>query len=104
MAVVRIWRTRIDPQRADEYRDFANDISLPMFRSHAGLLGVVFGDAGAGRAVVTFWVDAEAAAALEASSLYRETVERIEQTGFILGPSSVDLYEIAGGLLDQIVP
>jgi hypothetical protein len=31
--IVRIWRTGVDPDRALEYREFAQSRSLPMFRN-----------------------------------------------------------------------
>jgi hypothetical protein len=37
---------------------------------------------------------------LDSSSVYRNTVERIEATGFILGPSSVEVFEVHGGAID----
>jgi heme-degrading monooxygenase HmoA len=103
MAVMRIWRTYIDAARASEYRHFANEVSLPMFRSHDGFVGVVFAEAGSERTVITFWTDRAAAAALDTSPRYCEAVRRIEETGFILGPSSVDLSDVAGGVLDKLL-
>ena len=100
VTVCRVWRTRIDPREADAYRRFAADESLPMFRSHDGFLGVVFGEAAAERVVITFWRSAEAVEELDASPRYHRTVERIESTGFIVGPSSVDVFEVGGGAID----
>src|SRR5438128_1761825 len=100
MSIVRIWRTKIDRERADEYRRFANDQSLPMFGAHQGFIGVVFGENEDERVVITFWASREAAAALDASPLYRETVERIEASGFILSPSAVEIFDIHGGEFD----
>src|SRR5438128_254618 len=100
MSIVRIWRTKIDRKRADEYRRFANAQSLPMFRAHRGFIGVVFGETEDERIVITFWASREAAAALDASPLYRETVERIEATGFVVGPSTVEIFEVRGGVID----
>jgi heme-degrading monooxygenase HmoA len=71
-----------------------------MFRSHDGFLGVLFGACGGERVVITFWRDAEAAYALNRSARYQQTVEKIEATGFIVGPSSLDLVEIEGGAID----
>jgi hypothetical protein len=40
--VVRIWRTGLHESRAREYEDFARNVSLPMFRRHDGIRGVLF--------------------------------------------------------------
>jgi hypothetical protein len=44
--IVRIWRTGVDPDRALEYREFAQSRSLPMFRNQPGFRGVLFSAAG----------------------------------------------------------
>src|SRR5437764_13344844 len=100
MSVARVWRTKVDQRRADEDRRFAEDQSLPMFRAHEGFIGVVFGEAGDERVVITLWTAPEAVAALDSSPLYRETVERIEATGFIVGPSTIEVFEVGGGVID----
>jgi hypothetical protein len=53
--IVRIWRTQIDQARADEYLDFAQSRSLPMFRAEPGFAGVLFAAREAERAVITLW-------------------------------------------------
>jgi heme-degrading monooxygenase HmoA len=100
MTACRIWRTRIDQSEADEYRRFADLESLPMFRSHDGFLGVVFAERGDERVVITFWRDDAAVAALNNSPRYREAVQGIEATGFILGPSSVEVFEVHDAAID----
>lgn len=101
MTILRIWRTHIDQRRAEEYRRFAEEESLPMFRAHEGFVGVLFAEADDERVVVTLWRSAEAVDALNASSLYRKTVERIESTGFIVGPSSVEVFELQRGAIES---
>ncbi|MFI9508239.1 antibiotic biosynthesis monooxygenase family protein [Nocardia sp. NPDC052566] len=81
--IVRLWRATIDPGRAEEYERFANERSLPMFRSHSGFQGCAFLRDGADRTVITLWASAEDAAALEISDRYRETVAAIMAAGFI---------------------
>jgi heme-degrading monooxygenase HmoA len=97
--ILRIWRTRIDETRADEYHDFAHSRSLPMFRSQPGFGGVLFAGAGPERIVVTLWRDLAAAEELDRSPGYRTTVGEIEATGFLRGPSTVEILEVEGGLL-----
>jgi heme-degrading monooxygenase HmoA len=72
-----------------------------MFRPHDDFLGVVFAEAGDERLVLTFWRDADAAEALNASPRYHQVVERIEDTGFIVGPSSLEVVEVHGGAIDR---
>jgi heme-degrading monooxygenase HmoA len=81
--IVRVWRARIDPARADEYERFARERSLPMFRSHGGFRGCAFLRNGAECTVITLWEGAADVAALERSNRYRETVAAIMRTGFI---------------------
>ena len=81
--IVRIWRAEIDPARAEEYELFAQERSLPMFRSHAGFRGCALAREGADCTVVTLWERLEDAEALEDSDRYRETVEAIMATGFV---------------------
>jgi heme-degrading monooxygenase HmoA len=81
--IVRIWRAEIDPARAEEYELFAQERSLPMFRSHAGFRGCALMRKGADCTVVTLWERPEDAAALEDSDRYRETVAAIMATGFV---------------------
>jgi heme-degrading monooxygenase HmoA len=81
--IVRVWRAEIDPARAEEYELFAQERSLPMFRSHAGFRGCALMRKGADCTVVTLWERPEDAAALEDSDRYRETVGAIMATGFV---------------------
>jgi heme-degrading monooxygenase HmoA len=97
--IARIWRTQIDPGRAEEYESFARQRSLPMFCQHAGLLGVLFGGAGTDRVVITIWQDAAAATALEQSSRYGATVDAIHEAGFLRPPQQVDYLPLHGGWL-----
>jgi heme-degrading monooxygenase HmoA len=81
--IARIWRAEIDPMRADEYERFAQERSLPMFRSHAGFRGCALARNGGDCTVVTLWDRPEDAAALEGSDRYRETVAAIMAAGFV---------------------
>jgi heme-degrading monooxygenase HmoA len=81
--ILRIWKAEIDPARGDEYERFAQERSLPMFRAHRGFRGCAFLRSGADCTMVTLWDRPEDIAALEASTLYRETVTTIMATGFI---------------------
>lgn len=81
--IARTWTATIEEDRADEYEAFARDISLPMFTSAKGCLGVVMTRHGPDCQVLTLWHDAADITALELSSIYQGTVERILEAGFI---------------------
>ena len=97
--IVRIWRTRVDPKRAAEYERFAQEQSLPMFKSQDGFLGVLFTRSGVDRVVASFWIDEAAVARLGDSASYHQTVARIEAAGFLIGSSSVEALTVHGGFL-----
>src|SRR5262245_15114666 len=90
--IMRIWQSAIDESEAAEYERFAHDVSRPMFEAHEGFRGLLFGRDGSRVAVVTLWEDDAAADAFERSTLYRETVARIESAGFLSGPSTTDRF------------
>jgi heme-degrading monooxygenase HmoA len=94
--IMRIWRTQVEEARAAEYERFAAEESLPMFRSHRGFEGHLFGRCGRDCVVVTIWSDDEAADALEASPRYQDTVARINAAGFLVGQSLVDRFRLHG--------
>jgi heme-degrading monooxygenase HmoA len=98
--IARIWRTRIDEARADEYLEFARSRSLPMFRTQQGFVGVLFARQRAERTVISLWRDLASAHALDGSPTYMATVAEIEATGFIIGPSTIDVLEVEQILLD----
>jgi heme-degrading monooxygenase HmoA len=98
--IVRIWRTGIDPGRAEEYERFARERSLPMFRSQAGFRGVLFASADeTERVVLSFWEDAGAAAALGESPRYRETADALLASGILTGEQTVEVLDVRGGEL-----
>ena len=96
--VAHIWRTGVKPERLVEYEQFARERSLPMFREQRGFIGVLFMREKADRAaVLTFWEDEKAVEELEASPLYRQTVEAILGSGFLAEEQSVEVFEVHGG-------
>ena len=96
--VARIWRTGVKPERFEEYERFARERSLPMFRTQRGFIGVLFMRQKEDRAaVLTLWEDEMVVEELEASPLYRQTVEVILGSGFLAGEQSVELFEVRGG-------
>ncbi|HEX2241045.1 MAG TPA: hypothetical protein VHJ82_07905 [Actinomycetota bacterium] len=101
--IVRIWTTGVDRMRVEEYRSFAAERSLPMFRDREGFLGVLFTEGDTYFAVLTFWKDRHSAEALESSPSYRATVQAITQTGFLTGRQDVDVLEVRHGHFEEAV-
>jgi heme-degrading monooxygenase HmoA len=96
--IVRIWRTGIDPARAEDYERFANERSLPMFRAQAGFRGVLFASGGeTERVVLSFWADAGSVAALDDSPSYAETAGALLETGILAGQQTVEVLDVHGG-------
>ena len=100
--IVRIWNTKVDLNRLQEYKSFAQRKSQLMFQQQPGILGVVFLDQGLNQAVVTFWSDEESVEMLATSSSYQQTVEEILATGFLIGEQTTDQYEAFGGWMSDI--
>jgi heme-degrading monooxygenase HmoA len=100
--IARIWRTKIDPHRADEYRKFAQSRSLPMFRKQRGFAGVVFAAREDERAVISFWRESRDADALGFSPTYKATVDEIDATGFLRGEMTVEIFRVDGAFLEGL--
>jgi heme-degrading monooxygenase HmoA len=94
---VRIWRTRLDLERLDEYERFVEQRSLPMFHEQQGFLGVICSRQDDEVAVITMWRDRAAVDALDTSASYQEAVRAIEGNGYLVGDSQVDAFEIHVG-------
>lgn len=94
MAIARIWRTHIDPARAEDYERFARDVSLPMFRQQPGFEGVLMLRDGARCEVITLWQSAEDIAMLDRSTTYKDVVARIIAQGFITGEQRVKMMSL----------
>jgi heme-degrading monooxygenase HmoA len=101
--IVRIWRTHVQERREQEYRDFARSRSLPMFRAQPGFLGVMFTAHRAERAVISMWKDVASVEALDRSPTYRSTVSEIEASGFLRGPSTVEVLEVDEFFVEPVV-
>ena len=98
--LIRTWRTAIDYERVDEFESFARTYSLPMFLQQPGCLGVMFSRTGADTTTFSFWEDRASIDSLRSSSSYQETVQRIQETGFLRGEAEVRIHPIFGGKLD----
>jgi heme-degrading monooxygenase HmoA len=76
MTIARLWRTRVDLSRAEEYERFAQSVSLDMFRSQPGFVAVTMYRRAEECAVLTLWESEAAAAALDCAERYLRTVAR----------------------------
>lgn len=81
--VARIWTATLLPERGSDYDRFAKDVSLPMFRSHDGFLGVAMMRNQTFACVITYWTGTDAVRSVEASARYGATVAAIKAVGFI---------------------
>ena len=96
--ILRIWRTRLDPARMEEYRRFEAERCLPMLRKQAGFFGVLFlREAGGGAVSITIWEDRGTVDALESSPSYRKTTQELANSGLLGGEQSVEVLEVEGG-------
>lgn len=91
--IARTWFTRVYPDRVKEYERFAKDISLSMFQSQTGCCGVVMTRNGDHCRVETFWSSIEAIHKFEESAIYRSTLGRILETGFLFGEQQIQVEE-----------
>ncbi len=98
--IVRSWRTQFDSERIAEYEQFAQSISLPMFRQQKGCLGVFFFRIETMCEVLSLWDSRASVDKLSHSSTYAATVEKIMATGMLCGKQSLLIYEAHGGFID----
>jgi heme-degrading monooxygenase HmoA len=98
--IIRIWRTEIEHARMSEYDQFAQERSLPMFHQQQGFLAVLFLGTQKDRAVLSLWKDLSCVEALAQSSTYQETAAQLNATGWLVGQTSVEVFEAQGGTLE----
>ncbi len=101
--IVRIWHAEIDLKRLEEYVSFAQNISLAMFRAHAGFVGVFFGRSEQRVAVITLWCEASDVNALASSPRYAEAVAALEATGLIVSTGGVEIFEVDNHYLEGAI-
>lgn len=100
--LARTWTTKVDDRRTQEYESFARDVSLPMFRASSGCVGVLMSRRGNVCEVLTLWRDARDIAALGHSPSYRDTVERIRATGFLLETNDTTVASVHLAWLGEV--
>jgi heme-degrading monooxygenase HmoA len=99
--IVRIWQVGIASGKEDELEVFANTISLPMFQTQPGCLGVLFTKTQAVCTTVTFWESEESIEKLNSSESYNSVVSKIERSGILEGQHKTESFECYGGFLDR---
>ena len=92
--LARVWTTGVRPERMDDYEKFAREISLPMFRAQQGFLGCIMSHRNGVARVLTLWRDADAIAALDQSSSYRATVQKILVADLLAGQQSTEVGDV----------
>jgi heme-degrading monooxygenase HmoA len=98
--IVRLWTTRVDPNRIAEYEHNEQYRSTPMFRQQPGCLGVLFLRSGETCSALTFWRDLDSVKQLKTSQSYLEASAFYANSGMLLGEPSVEVFEVKGGFLD----
>ncbi len=92
--LLRTWRTGFDPERLDEFEEFARTRSTPMFESFAGWIGHFHSHTEGEYLTVSLWIGRHAIATAEASEIYRATVAALEATGILSGEQTVEVWEL----------
>ena len=92
--IARIWRTMVDEARAEEYEIFARTVSLPMFRSQQGYVGVIMARQEETCVVMSFWKGIDDVNRLGASATYRDTVGQILSMGFLHGEQTTEILDV----------
>jgi len=98
--LVRVWRVDINEDKIKELEEFANTISLPMFKKQKGCLGVLFTKNTQEAATITFWDRQESIEQLATSSSYQDVVRQIEESGILGGNHQSVTYQEYGGFID----
>jgi len=97
--LVRVWTVDIKKDRIKDLEEFANTISLPMFRKQEGCLGVLFTKNSQEASTITFWDNQESINKLATSKSYQDVVKEIEESGILAGNHKSETYEEYGGFM-----
>lgn len=97
--LVRIWKVAISPGKGAKLEAFAREVSLPMFESQPGCLGVLFSRTDRHCATVTLWDSETSVKAMEAADDYQTAVRRIEESGILGDEHHTEVFNIYGGFV-----
>lgn len=92
--IIRIWTTRFIPEKKDDYLNFAKDNSLPMFKLQKGILGVNVLVKDDKSLVLTYWDNIDDIALMENNILYKDSVAKIKDAGFLIEPQQVEIFDL----------
>ncbi len=97
--LVRIWKVSLAPNKAAELERFATNISLPMFKTQPGCLGVLFTRTETECATISIWQSEHAVESMEQSALYKQVVRQIEQSGILREDHHTEVFLVYGGFV-----
>jgi heme-degrading monooxygenase HmoA len=98
VVILRVWRTRINPARIDEYRRFETERFLPMLHKQSGFLAVLFlRQAEDHAASLIIWEDRGAVEAVKSSPSYQRAVRDLAGSDLLAGEQSEEVFEVEGG-------
>jgi heme-degrading monooxygenase HmoA len=84
----------VDEARAGEYEIFARTVSLPMFRSQQGYVGVIMARQEKTCVVMSFWESNDDINRLDMSATYKDTVGQILSMGFLHGEQTTEIFDV----------
>lgn len=99
--IVRLWKTRVDKARIEEYEENERERSTPMFREQPGCLGALFLRSRDDCFALTFWKDMEAVERLKTSKSYQEASSFYSDSGMLMSEPSLQVFEVKEGYLDS---
>lgn len=99
--IVRLWKTRVDKARMEEYEENERERSSPMFRKQPGCLGVLFLRSGDDCFALTFWKDMGAVERLKTSHSYQKASSFYSDSGMLISEPSLQVFEVKEGYLDS---
>lgn len=91
--ITRIWETGIAEGRMQDYLEFAQKISAPMFRMQKNILGFMILHSQNKSEVLTWWPDRQSIAEMQGNELYQQTVTKILDSGLLAGRQTVEIFE-----------
>ncbi len=100
---VRLWKTRVDPSREEEYVRFTEYHTLPMLQHQPGCLGALFLNWPPKWGILSYWQDEDAMSTHASSPAYLQTMRRLEETELLIGKSSVEVFAVHGGFMGSTI-
>lgn len=93
--ILRIWKSRYNPEVREDLRQFLRELGLPLTRSQIGCLGYYCAWRGTDEyATVSIWRNAEFIANMEQSLSYQQILQKSISKNFFVGDVTQNAYEI----------